>query len=101
MRRPGPKLDRGNEFDRWAAWVRERRGLGPDEPFITPFTDRLPDFVDVSQFNGNPDVFGFCFHRDRRMEPVWRTERAARTERVVSISVWPGKSPWLSPIEVT
>lgn len=65
-------LDHSPKIDRWAAEHRAYVGLKLNEPFFIPFWQRLPDFVDVSPWNGNPNIAGWRFDADNHMEAVPR-----------------------------
>jgi hypothetical protein len=55
----------------FAAGYRERHGLEPQAEFFIPRWRRLPDGIDVSPW-ARPDIAGWTFTADDRMEPVSR-----------------------------
>jgi hypothetical protein len=56
----------------FAASYRERHGLAAGAEFFIPFWMRLPDAVDVSAYVRRPDIAGWRFTSDDRLEPVPR-----------------------------
>jgi hypothetical protein len=70
MSRPRQRTD--DAVAEFAASYRERHGLEPGQAFTLPYWRRLTDGIDTSAHAARPDIAGWWFSTDDRIEPVYR-----------------------------